>query len=134
MYNWAGVGWWLGSIKRPNGDKSKQVKAGGVRQPANFIILYTDDSEGPHCLTLEMYGQGDSVREAERWVMLERVTESQDEGREAEGQVEEDAEGVGPQAQLAGESSAEASPSSRELARGGGACGWGRARRGRGRR
>ena len=45
----------------------------GERQPANFIVLYSDDSEGPHCLTLRMYGQGRSVRESERWVLLEQI-------------------------------------------------------------
>ena len=45
----------------------------GERQPANFIVLYSDDSEGPHCLTLSMYGQGRSVRESERWVLLEQI-------------------------------------------------------------
>ena len=45
----------LGVIKRVSADKSKMVKAEGERQPANFIVLYSDDSEGPHCLTLSMY-------------------------------------------------------------------------------
>ena len=49
------------------------MKAEGERQPANFIVLYSDDSEGPHCLTLGMYGEGRSVREAERWVLLEQI-------------------------------------------------------------
>ena len=45
----------LGTIKRASADKNKLVKADdGARQPANFIVLYTDDSEGPHCLTLSM--------------------------------------------------------------------------------
>ena len=41
-------------------------------QPANFIILYVDNSEGPHCLTLSKYGEG-RLCEAERWVLLERA-------------------------------------------------------------
>ena len=73
MYNWAGIGWWLGTIKRVSADKSKVVKAEGERQPANFIVLYSDGSEGPHCLTLSMCGQGQNVREAERWVLLEHM-------------------------------------------------------------
>ena len=70
MYNWTGLGWWLGTIKRPSADKSKLVKADGVRQPANFIVLYSDNSEGPHCLTLSKYGKG-QLRDSERWVLLE---------------------------------------------------------------
>ena len=55
LYNWSGIGWWAGIIKRQSGDKNKRVKVDGVRQPANFIVQYTDDSEGPHCLTLGKY-------------------------------------------------------------------------------
>ena len=44
-------------IKRPSGDKNKTVKVNDVRQPANFIVQYVDDSEGPHCLTLDKYGK-----------------------------------------------------------------------------
>ena len=57
FFNWSGIGWWAGIIKRQSGDKNKRVKVDGVRQPANFIVQYTDDSEGPHCLTLGKYGK-----------------------------------------------------------------------------
>ena len=96
------IGWWLGTIKRPNGDKSKLVTVrliDGVRQPANFIILYTDESEGLHCL---MYG--DSVRESTRerlsnGSILERLAKPEVEGSEVEGHVEDEAEGVPSDAQ-----------------------------------
>ena len=69
-----------------------------MRQPANFIILYTrDESEGPHCLTESMYGVGERTSEAERWVILERLAVA--EGSEAEGPIEEEAEGVPSDAQ-----------------------------------
>ena len=91
------IGWWLGTIKRPNGDKSKLIKADGVRQLANFIILYTDESEGPHCL---MYGEGEHTREAElNGSILERLAEPEVEGSEVEGHIEEEAEGVPSDAQ-----------------------------------
>ena len=57
LYNWIGLGWCAGQIRRPSGDKSKLVKVDGERRPANFIISY-DDGEGPHCLTIGKYGQG----------------------------------------------------------------------------
>ena len=57
----------------------------GERQPANFIVLYVDESEGPHCLSLTKYGQGRSVREAERWVLLERAPVEPVEDGDAEG-------------------------------------------------
>ena len=69
LYNWVALGWWQGRIRRPSGAKDVTVKVNGVRQPANFIIVY-DDGEGPACLTLEKYGVGE-LREAERWVLLE---------------------------------------------------------------
>ena len=34
------------------------VKVDGQKQPANFIVQYTDGTEGPHCLTLDKYGKG----------------------------------------------------------------------------
>ena len=71
MYNWPGLGWCAGRIRRPSGDKNKLVKVNGERRPANFIIGY-DDGEGPHCLTLDSYGEG-ALREGERWVLLEPV-------------------------------------------------------------
>ena len=72
MYNWTGLGWWSGKIKRPSGDKSKLVKVDGERQPANFVVSYLDGSEGPHALTLSKHGKG-QLREGERWVLLERA-------------------------------------------------------------
>ena len=45
----------------------------------NFIVLYTDGLEGPHCLTLSKYGKG-RLCESERWAMLERATEGEAEG------------------------------------------------------
>ena len=66
MYNWAGLGWWVGQIRRPSADKNKLVKAMGIRLPANFIISYVD-GEGPHCLTISKYGEG-RLRDSERWV------------------------------------------------------------------
>ena len=77
-YNWIGLGWWAGCIKRPSGDKSKMVKVDGQKQPANFIVQYTDGTEGPHCLTLDKYGKG-RVSEGERWVVLERGEEGEGE-------------------------------------------------------
>ena len=62
-----------------------------VRQPANFIILYTDESEGPHCLTLTKYGEGDGARAAESWVLLQRT----DEGCGGEGELQHECEGEG---------------------------------------
>ena len=84
MYNWSGIGWWAGSIKRPSADKSKLVKVDRQRQPANFIVRYPDETEGPHCLTLGKYGKG-PLREGERWVLLERSEEGEAEA-EGEGQ------------------------------------------------
>ena len=76
MYNWASLGWWLGTLRRPSADKSKLVKVNNVRQPANFVVAYElDGAEGPHCLTLAKYGQG-PVREGERWVLLEPAGEA----------------------------------------------------------
>ena len=74
LYNWSGLGWCAGHIRRPSGDKSKLVKVDGERRPANFIIGY-DDGEGPHCLTLAKYGQG-PLRQGERWVLIEPVEDS----------------------------------------------------------
>ena len=79
MYNWLGIGWWAGSIKRQSCDKSKMMKVDGVRQPANFIVQYVDESEGAHCLTIGKYGKG-PLREAERWVLLEQA---RDDGEQA---------------------------------------------------
>ena len=45
------------------------VKVDGEQQPANFIVGY-EDGKGPHCLTLDKYGQG-LLCEGERWVLLE---------------------------------------------------------------
>ena len=75
MYNWVGLGWWAGKIKRPSGDKSKLRKVDGERLPANFIIVYMDGSEGEHALTLNKYGKG-PLGEGERWVLLERAVEN----------------------------------------------------------
>ena len=72
MYNWAACGWWLGVIKRASADKNKLVNVDGVRQPANFVITYSDGSEGPACLTLGKYGEK-RLCDAERWVLLERA-------------------------------------------------------------
>ena len=69
LFNWVALGWWQGQIKRPSGDKNKMVKVNGERLPANFIVTY-EDGEGPACLTLCKYGQG-QLREPERWVLLE---------------------------------------------------------------
>ena len=71
MFNWTGLGWWLGDISRPSGDKNKLCKVGLVRLPANFITFYEADGQlGPHALTIGKYGQG-PVTEGERWVLLE---------------------------------------------------------------
>ena len=71
MYNWTGLGWWLGDIRRPSGDKNKLCKVGLLRLPANFITFYEADGQlGPHALTPGKYGQG-AVTEGERWVLLE---------------------------------------------------------------
>ena len=75
MYNWIALGWWSGKVRRSSGDKNELVKVDGKKLPANFIIAYDDGSEGPHCLTLDKYGQG-PVREGERWVLLEPVPAS----------------------------------------------------------
>ena len=73
LYNWSGLGWCAGRIRRPSFDKNKLVKVDGERRPANFIIAY-EDGEGPHCLTAGKYGKG-PLREGERWVLLEPVEE-----------------------------------------------------------
>ena len=49
--------------------RTELVKVDGEQQPANFIVGY-EDGEGPHCLTLDKYGQG-LLCEGERWVLLE---------------------------------------------------------------
>ena len=41
LYNWVGLGWCVGRIRRPNGDKSKLVKVDGDRRPAHFMIGYS---------------------------------------------------------------------------------------------
>ena len=74
VYNWTGLGWCAGWIRRPSGDKNKLLRVDGQRVPANFIISY-DDTEGPHCLTLHMYGKG-HLSQGERWVLLESVPEA----------------------------------------------------------
>ena len=48
MYNWIGVGWCVGRIRRQSADKNKLVKVNGQREPANFMVAY-EDGEGPHC-------------------------------------------------------------------------------------
>ena len=75
MYNWVGLGWWAGQIKRPSADKSKLRKVDGERLPANFIVQYMDGSEGEHALTLGKYGKR-ALCEGERWVLLERAVEN----------------------------------------------------------
>ena len=72
LYNWPGLGWCAGRIRRPSADKNKLVKVNGERLPANFIIVYDDGLEGPSCLTGGKYGQG-PLLEGERWVLLEHV-------------------------------------------------------------
>ena len=69
MYNWPGLGWCAGWIRRPSGDKNKLLQVNGQRLPANFIISY-DDTEGPHCLTIHKYGKG-QLSQGDRWVLLE---------------------------------------------------------------
>ena len=61
--NWAGVGWIAGKITTANRDGRKKVA--GV--PANFRVLYTDETEGTHAFALDMYGPG---AENGRWVLL----------------------------------------------------------------
>ena len=56
LYNWIGLGWCAGRIRRPSFDKNKLVKVDGERCPENFIIAY-DDGEGPHCLTVGKNGK-----------------------------------------------------------------------------
>lgn len=75
LYNWIGLGWCAGSIRRQSADKNKLVKVDGETRPANFVITYAD-GEGPHCLTLEKYGQG-RLSEGGRWVLLETIEEGQ---------------------------------------------------------
>ena len=71
LYNWCGLGWWHGSVTRPNGDKGKFVKIDGVRMNATFIIAYAgDQTQGTHCLLRGEYGQGGPT-EWDRWVLLE---------------------------------------------------------------
>ena len=59
------------------------VKVDGQRQPANFIVQYCDDTEGPHCLTIGKYGKA-RLSDGERWVLLERSEEGERQGGEKE--------------------------------------------------
>ena len=69
--NWTGLGWWLGDLRRPSGDKNKLCKVGLERLSANCIAFYEADGQlGPHALSLRKYGKG-LVTEGERWVLLE---------------------------------------------------------------
>ena len=74
LYNWTGIGWCAGRIRRPSANKGTLVQVDGVRSPANFMCVY-DDGEGPHCLTLGKYGQG-GVHKVEGWVLLEPLSDS----------------------------------------------------------
>ena len=86
-----------------------------VRQLANFIILYTDESEGPHCLTLTKYGEGDGARAAESWVLLQRT----DEGCGGEGELQHECEGEGEGADEEGGGDSTARAALRRRASGG---------------
>ena len=70
LYNWTGLGWWLGRISRQSGDKNKMIKLNGKRQPANYVVTYDTGDTGPHGLVLETYGKR-GPRDFERWVLLE---------------------------------------------------------------
>lgn len=61
--NWAGVGWIAGTITMANHDGRKKIN--GVA--ANFIVHYSDETDGTHAFAQDMYGPGD---ETGRWVLF----------------------------------------------------------------
>ena len=63
--NWAGVGWIAGTITEANRDRRKKVN--GV--PANFIVHYSDETNGTHAFDLSNYGLGE-MNEHGRWVIV----------------------------------------------------------------
>ena len=55
LFNWTGIGWMIGTIKKQNTDGRKKI--GGAT--ANFYVFYPyDQDESKHNLTLTWYGPG----------------------------------------------------------------------------
>ena len=55
LFNWAGIGWTIGIIKKQNTDGRKKIDGAN----ANFYVHYPyDDDDSKHNLTLMWYGPG----------------------------------------------------------------------------
>ena len=65
--NWAGIGWVMGEIASANSDARLRAGKGGK---VNFVVAYTDETEGKHDFSLANYGEK-GLQEDGQWVMLE---------------------------------------------------------------
>lgn len=66
LFNWAAVGWCVGTITRRNKDSRRKLEG----QPYNFFVHYEiDDKEAAHVLQCDMYGE---AQQTNRWALLER--------------------------------------------------------------
>ena len=69
MFNWAVVGWCVGSIE-PNTDGRRRVKYHGSKVCPNFWAYYEIDQQDiPHFLAVAEYGQDGGPG---AWVLLEK--------------------------------------------------------------
>ena len=72
LFNWAVVGWCVGTITRRNKDARRRLEG----QPCNFLVHYViDDKEAAHVLQPDMYAQAET-QQTNQWTLLERCEPS----------------------------------------------------------
>ena len=72
-FKWPVIGWHFGQVIARNWDKRRKIEGKVV----NFVVRYDDETEGPHCLSLETListGDAEDIRvcEDQSWVLLDQ--------------------------------------------------------------